>query len=128
LTVVKHIEGRAEGKDASVGELIIRDIPAGRHDSVIPNICALGLLTRQFEKVEPAFEPCPNSQPAPSRYSLQTEVVIVRASYRGWRDGFDQTDAMTQMTQMTQGRRCCARRTAAGGMASIAMTQMTQGC
>jgi len=37
LTVVKNIEGRAEGKDAPVRQLIITDMLAGRHDSVIPN-------------------------------------------------------------------------------------------
>jgi len=38
-------------------------------------------------------------EPAPSRYSVQTQSLIMRASDRGWRVGFDRRDAMTQMTQ-----------------------------
>jgi len=54
--VVKNIEGSADGKDASVRELIIRDIPAGRHDSVTSTsaFLVLAILRHSFEAL-PTF-------------------------------------------------------------------------
>jgi hypothetical protein len=41
-------------------------------------------------------------EPAQSRHSLQPRSLIVRASDRDWRVGFDRYDAMTPMAPMTQ--------------------------